>query len=89
MNYTEAVNYIEKSEKLGSIMGLERMKKLCDFLGNPQTKFSCIHVAGTNGKGSTAAMIAGILTCSGYKCGTLERVRRGKYWAYQLAEKVN
>lgn len=69
MNYTEAVNYIEKSEKLGSIMGLERMKKLCDFLGNPQTKFSCIHVAGTNGKGSTAAMIAGILTCAGYKCG--------------------
>lgn len=69
MTYDDAVNYIEKSAKLGSILGLSRMEKLCDFLGNPQKNFSVIHVAGTNGKGSIGAMIASILTQAGYDCG--------------------
>ena len=49
--------------------GLENIKALLDFLGNPQRKFSAIHVAGTNGKGSTASLIAAVLTSAGYKTG--------------------
>lgn len=43
--------------------------RLCDTLGNPQQKFKCIHVAGTNGKGSTSHMLAAILQTAGYKTG--------------------
>src|SRR5262245_44730317 len=42
---------------------------LCEFLGNPQTKFKTIHVAGTNGKGSVSHMLAAILQMAGYKTG--------------------
>lgn len=68
MTYEEAVKYIKESEKLGSILGLSRMKMLCEFLNNPQEDFFVIHVAGTNGKGSICAMISSILSCSGVKC---------------------
>ena len=43
--------------------------KLCDFLGNPQTQFKTVHIAGTNGKGSVSHMLAAILQTSGYKTG--------------------
>lgn len=69
MNYSEAVKYIENAGRLGSILGLSRMEKLCDLLGNPQNELSVIHIAGTNGKGSIGAMIGSILTASGCKCG--------------------
>ena len=42
---------------------------LCEALGNPQSKFKSIHVAGTNGKGSTSHMLASILQSAGYKTG--------------------
>lgn len=48
---------------------LENSKKIMRFLGNPQRKIRCIHVAGSNGKGSTCSMLASILTESGYKVG--------------------
>lgn len=53
----------------GSIMGLTRMKMLCDILGNVENNLKFIHIAGTNGKGSTAAFISSILSTKGYKVG--------------------
>ena len=69
MNKTEVLEYIEEVSWKGSVLGLERMNLLMEHLGNPQEKVKCIHVAGTNGKGSTSAMIASVLTAAGYKTG--------------------
>ena len=49
--------------------GLDNIKKLCDFFGNPQDKIKTIHIGGTNGKGSTSNMLASVLQESGYKIG--------------------
>jgi dihydrofolate synthase/folylpolyglutamate synthase len=70
MNYNEAVNLIETSMKFGCRPGLDRTSKLLDLLGNPHKKLRLIHVAGTNGKGSTVAMIANVLRNAGYSTGT-------------------
>ena len=69
MNYNEATEYINAAGLLGSKPGLKRIEKLCRLLGDPQEKTRFVHIAGTNGKGSTAAMISGILTAAGYKTG--------------------
>ena len=50
-------------------MGLDRVKNLCEFLGNPQDKVKLIHIAGTNGKGSVGTFITSVLMASGYKVG--------------------
>lgn len=70
MNYNEVINFIESSMKFGCRPGLDRTAKLLDLLGNPHKKLRLIHVAGTNGKGSTAAMISNILSSAGYSTGT-------------------
>lgn len=49
--------------------GLDNIRKLCEFFGNPQEKIQCIHIGGTNGKGSTSNMLASVLQESGYKVG--------------------
>lgn len=49
--------------------GLDNIRKLCDFFGNPQDKIKTIHIGGTNGKGSTSNMLASVLQESGYKVG--------------------
>ncbi len=69
MNCNEAIEYIHSLEKFGINPGLERIRALCDELGNPQKKLKVIHVAGTNGKGSTSTMISNILRKSGYSTG--------------------
>jgi len=70
MNYNEVVNLIENSMRFGCRPGLDRTAKLLDLLGNPHKRLKLIHVAGTNGKGSTTAMIANVLKCAGYRIGT-------------------
>lgn len=55
--------------KFGSKLGLWRIKHLLQLLGNPHANFNTVHIAGTNGKGSTASMINSILIESGYKTG--------------------
>lgn len=67
--YEESIEYIRSLSSRGSILGLERMYRLCEILGNPQDRLKFIHVAGTNGKGSTSSYIASVLRASGYKCG--------------------
>lgn len=69
MNYQEALNYINESHKFGIRLGLDNMRNLLELLGNPQDKLNVIHVAGTNGKGSTCSFITSILKESGYKVG--------------------
>lgn len=69
MNYNEAIDYIENTAKFGKNKGLERTNKILELLGNPHKDLKCIHIAGTNGKGSTTAMLTQILMESGYKVG--------------------
>jgi dihydrofolate synthase/folylpolyglutamate synthase len=70
MNYDEAMAYIKNTAKFGSKLGLDRTEKILEFLGNPHKKIKCIHIAGTNGKGSTTTMMANILVEAGYKVGS-------------------
>lgn len=69
MTAGDALSYINDTKHLGSKLGLERISMLCGLLGNPQDSLPTVHVAGTNGKGSTAAMIAAALTAAGYQTG--------------------
>lgn len=69
MTYDEAMNYISSVGKFGSNYGLERTFRILELLGNPHEKLKMIHVAGTNGKGSTTAMITKVLRGYGYKVG--------------------
>jgi len=69
MNYQEALDYIHGTYKFGSKLGLENIKYLLNLLGNPHQKLKIIHVAGTNGKGSTCSYIHSILKEAGYRVG--------------------
>lgn len=69
MKYEEAMKYITEVGNFGSNYGLERTYKLLEHLGNPERDLKLIHIAGTNGKGSTASMITEILMGEGYKVG--------------------
>ena len=69
MNYIEAVKYIHSLLKFGIRPGLNGMDALLHFLGNPHKNLKYVHVAGTNGKGSTSTAISNVLTDAGYKVG--------------------
>lgn len=86
MNYDEAIEYIEECGKSGIVPGLDSIRELLRRLGNPQDKLRFIHIAGTNGKGSTLATLSSILRESRIKvgmyisptiCDYLERFRIG------------
>ncbi|MNK55999.1 Folylpolyglutamate synthase [compost metagenome] len=66
--FAQAPNY-QRDGSSAYKPGLENIKKLCDFFGNPQDKIKMIHIGGTNGKGSTSNMLASVLQESGYKIG--------------------
>ncbi len=76
MDYPQTIDYLFTRLPMFSRIGAAAFKKdltntvtLCEFLGDPQTKFKTIHVAGTNGKGSVSHMLAAILEMAGYKTG--------------------
>ncbi len=69
MNVNEALEYIHSVCWKGSIPGLGRTRALLARMGNPEKKLKFVHIAGTNGKGSTAAMTASILQKAGYRTG--------------------
>jgi dihydrofolate synthase/folylpolyglutamate synthase len=66
--FVQSPNY-EINGKKAYKPGLDNIKKLCDFFGNPQKKLKTIHIGGTNGKGSVSNMLASVLQESGYKIG--------------------
>ncbi len=76
MNYQETLDYLFHALPMFQRVGASAFKKdlhntieLCDHLGNPETKFKSIHIAGTNGKGSTSHTLAAVLQSAGYKTG--------------------
>ena len=69
MNYFDAIGFLENLQRGKIRTNFEKIKEALKELDNPHKKFSSIHIAGTNGKGSTAAMVHSILTEAGYKSG--------------------
>ena len=69
MNFNESVEYIHSLLAFGIKPGLERISMLLEMLDNPQDKLQFVHIAGTNGKGSTSTMISNMLIAEGYKTG--------------------
>ena len=69
MNYAEAVAYLSGHEHLGIKFGLENIGRLVEALGHPERSWRSILVAGTNGKGSTVALVESILRASGHRTG--------------------
>lgn len=69
MTYEQAITYIHDTYRFGSKLGLDNIERLLTRLGRPDHALKVIHIAGTNGKGSTASFIAQVLTQSGYRVG--------------------
>jgi dihydrofolate synthase/folylpolyglutamate synthase len=69
MTYSSAVAFLYRLQKHGIKLGLATMTALLVRLGMPQTRYRVLHIAGTNGKGSTAAMAAAMLQAGGYRVG--------------------
>jgi len=69
MNYNQASAYLASLERIGIKLGLKSPRKLLKLLGNPEKELNMIHVAGTNGKGSTCAILSEILQRAGFRVG--------------------
>lgn len=69
MNINEALEYIHAVSWKGSVPGLSRITELLSLIGSPEKDMKYIHIVGTNGKGSTAAMLSSILKTAGYRTG--------------------
>jgi len=77
LNYNKLINYILNNFSLynklrrfvSNKINLNNIKYICDSIGNPQSKFTSIHIGGTNGKGSTSHSLSSIFQCSGYSVG--------------------
>ncbi len=69
MNYTQAIDYLYQLSNLGWKLGLNKIRALLKEIDNPHQKYKIIHIAGTNGKGSTSVMLESILRTAGYKTG--------------------
>jgi dihydrofolate synthase / folylpolyglutamate synthase len=68
-SYTEAIRWLYSTQAAGIKLGLENVRRLLDALGNPHRQLPCIHVAGTNGKGSVSAMLDSIGRAAGLRTG--------------------
>lgn len=69
MTYEEALRYLAQTEMMGTHLGLTLMEELLRRLGSPHRQLKFVHVAGTNGKGSTAALLDACLRQAGYRVG--------------------
>ena len=68
-SYQQAVDYLYRLQWHGNKLGLENIRQLLNDLNDPHTQYRAVHIAGTNGKGSTAALIASVLQAEGYRTG--------------------
>jgi dihydrofolate synthase/folylpolyglutamate synthase len=69
VTYPDALQYLYGLQRLGIKLGLDNIRRLLDALGNPGRAFRAVHVGGTNGKGSTAALLTAILRAAGHRVG--------------------
>src|SRR5271170_4136673 len=69
MTYPDALAYLGQTRRFGMKLGLEQMRDLARALGDPQERLRFIHLAGTNGKGSTAAFCESCLRSAGFRVG--------------------
>ncbi len=69
MSYQQAIGYLYGLQQQGMKFGLDNIRTLMSIFGNPHRTFRCVHIAGTNGKGSTSAMIESVLRTSGVRTG--------------------
>jgi len=69
MCFAEAIKFIEECHSHGSRLSFDNMRKILSLLGDPHKNIKYIHVAGTNGKGSTSSFINSILIAAGYRVG--------------------
>lgn len=69
MSYNDTIHYLYNLQKYGIKFGLDNISRLMSAIDNPHESFLSIHVAGTNGKGSTSAIIASVLQTAGYRVG--------------------
>jgi dihydrofolate synthase / folylpolyglutamate synthase len=69
MNHADALAYLDGLQRFGIRLGLENIGRLVEAFGHPEAAFRAVHVAGTNGKGSTAAFVDAILRAAGYRVG--------------------
>jgi dihydrofolate synthase / folylpolyglutamate synthase len=67
--YQQSLDYLYRLEKFGMIFGLAKVEAILEAIGNPHREIQAVHIGGTNGKGSTAAMMASILQKEGYRTG--------------------
>ncbi len=79
MNYQEALDYLANLARFGFNFGLGRIQELLKRLGNPHLELKVIHTGGTNGKGSTTAMLSAILQEGGYRVGTFTSPHLNSY----------
>lgn len=68
-DYRDTLDYLFSLQRVGIKLGLDNIRTLLNAVGDPQTRWPAIHIAGTNGKGSTAAMLESILLNAGYTVG--------------------
>lgn len=69
MTHSEAIEYLFALRMFGAKFGLENMRRLAALFGNPERRLQFVHVAGTNGKGSTCAMLESVYRCAGLRTG--------------------
>lgn len=79
MTYEQALAYIHSRNRFGIKLGLDRMRALLRIFGAPHLKYPAIHVAGTNGKGSTTALVSAVLKTAGYKVGAFTSPHLSSY----------
>lgn len=79
MTYQEALDYLASLNTFGMRLGLSRILRLAELLGNPQEAYKTIHITGTNGKGSVSALTAAALSASGLRTGLFTSPHLSKY----------
>jgi dihydrofolate synthase/folylpolyglutamate synthase len=79
VEYEDVLDYIYNLERMGIKLGLKNVRHLLKKMGNPEESYKIIHIAGTNGKGSTAAMVQSILQEAGFKVGMFTSPHLLKY----------